>query len=414
MPRATRQPDNDTERLMIAFEEGQEKTRREVEALIEERTDPAMLVDRILDAVDAEAIHNRPAPPQGWASANSTPNLGHYDKIFGKPESTDFRSWPDFLKTMGSGLADPRLGAPRLLAEGLGSSGGFAVPEQFVRGIMDAAIEEALVIPRARVVGMTSDTAKVAGWSDTSHATNLYGGFTGQWLAESGTATRQYPALRLIELTAKKLALFTKASSELVADAPGFEDDLARAMSKVITFYSDNAFINGTGAGQPLGVLKDPALISVTSQAGAGKIDAVDLFNMLARLHPGCYKNSIWVASSEAIGYIWSLEDTAGTHMFRPEETSAGGRLLGLPVVVSEHCSQVGTLGDIILVDFSQYLVGLRKEVVLERSNAPSWTADELDYRVVLRVDGQGTWQSAVTPKNGGDTLSWAVAITTR
>jgi len=132
---------------------------------------------------------------------------------------------------------------------------------------------------------------------------------------------------------------------------------------------------------------------------------------MLARLHPGCYKNAVWVASSEAIGYIWTLEDTAGTNMFKPEETRAGGRLLGLPVMVSEHASQVGTLGDIMLVDWSQYLVGLRKDVVMERSAAPSWASDELDYRVVLRVDGQGTWQSAVTPKNGGDTLSWCVAI---
>lgn len=339
---------------------------------------------------------------------------GHYRALFGEPRSSGFKDFGDFLRALGAGLADSRLAEARVLAEGLGSSGGFLVPDQFVSGVLDPAIEDALVMPRARKVAMTSDTCKVAAWSDTSHASNLYGAFTGAWLAESATGTREYPALRLIELQAHKLALFTKASSELAADAPGFENDLGRAMSKVISFYSDAAFISGTGAGQPRGILSDPALISITSTAGVGSVNADDLVAMLARLHPACYRNALWLLSSEALGVIWALKDGTGAYLFRPDETRTGGRLLGLPVVVSEHCSQVGTVGDVILVDFSQYIVGLRKEVVLERTNATNWTSDEIDYRAIIRVDGMGSWESAITPKNSGDSLSWCVAVGTR
>lgn len=73
----------------------------------------------------------------------------------------------------------------------------------------------------------------------------------------------------------------------------------------------------------------------------------------------------------------------------------------------------LGTQGDVALVDFSQYTIGLRKEVSIDKSNAPGWTEDMTDFRVIVRVDGQGTWNEAITPKNG-DSLSWAVTLAER
>jgi dipeptidyl-peptidase-3 len=117
-------------------------------------------------------------------------------------------------------------------------------------------------------------------------------------------------------------------------------------MAKAVGFYADSAFISGTGAGQPLGVLNDPALISITSTAGTGKVGGDDLVGMLARLHPACYANAIWLVSSEAMGSIWTLKNGEGDYVYHPEDVNGQGRLLGLPVRVSEHCSQVGTIGE--------------------------------------------------------------------
>lgn len=55
----------------------------------------------------------------------------------------------------------------------------------------------------------------------------------------------------------------------------------------------------------------------------------------------------------------------------------------------------------------------LRREVTVERSNAPGWTEDATDWRAIIRVDGQGKWNAPVTPKNG-DTLSWCVTLQAR
>ncbi|WP_265447929.1 hypothetical protein [Acetivibrio straminisolvens] len=55
----------------------------------------------------------------------------------------------------------------------------------------------------------------------------------------------------------------------------------------------------------------------------------------------------------------------------------------------------------------------MRKEIVLDRSNVPGWMEDMTDHRVIVCVDGQGTWDKPITPKNGA-TLSWAVALEAR
>jgi len=87
---------------------------------------------------------------------------------------------------------------------------------------------------------------------------------------------------------------------------------------------------------------------------------------------------------------------------------------LTLPAVIfTEKLPALTNQGDLLLVSLSQYAVGLRKEVSLERSIYAGWQTDESGYRAIVRVDGQGTWKSAFTPKNG-DSLSWCVTLAAR
>jgi hypothetical protein len=71
-------------------------------------------------------------------------------------------------------------------------------------------------------------------------------------------------------------------------------------------------------------------------------------------------------------------------------------------------------VGDIVLVDPSQYGIGLRLDATLERAVAPGWFEDELNFRLKLRVDGSGLWSDVITPRGGGPTLSWAVTLAAR
>ncbi|HUT09192.1 MAG TPA: phage major capsid protein [Thermoguttaceae bacterium] len=105
---------------------------------------------------------------------------------------------------------------------------------------------------------------------------------------------------------------------------------------------------------------------------------------------------------------------TSGAHI--PVMTSDNGsfQILTRPVVFTEKLPALGTLGDIILVDFSQYAIGIRQEMSVESSRHVGWQSDQTGYRCIIRIDGMPTWASAHTPKSGGDSLSWAVALESR
>ena len=67
-----------------------------------------------------------------------------------------------------------------------------------------------------------------------------------------------------------------------------------------------------------------------------------------------------------------------------------------------------------VLFDFTQYAAGIRQDVTVEKNQAPGWYEDEISWRVRMRAAGGGMWESAVTPKYGSATLSWAVTLEAR
>jgi len=95
--------------------------------------------------------------------------------------------------------------------------------------------------------------------------------------------------------------------------------------------------------------------------------------------------------------------------------SQTGGQfaMLTRPVFFTEKLPALGSVGDILLVDPSQYILGLRRQVSIEKSQHVYFSSDEAAYRAILRADGQGKWSKPMTPKNG-DTLSWCVALATR
>jgi HK97 family phage major capsid protein len=95
-----------------------------------------------------------------------------------------------------------------------------------------------------------------------------------------------------------------------------------------------------------------------------------------------------------------------------PAVLQEGGKfsLLGKEVLFTEKIPALGSLGQILLVDLSQYTIGMRKEVSLDKSIHVGWSTDQSSYRAIVRADGQGSWDKAITPK-AGDSLSWCVAL---
>lgn len=305
------------------------------------------------------------------------------------------------------------------MKEGVPSSGGLAVAEPLAAQWLDSSIESEIIRPRATVWPMESATRKVPGWDcSTQTSGSMYGGFAMEFLAEEGTGSKQTGKLREIQLTAHKGAIFVDVSNELVEDGLGFDAQLDRAMRSSIGYGLDKYFISGNGAGQPLGIINDNALISVAKESGEkqGTIVWENLTKMFARMYPEGRQRAIWLCNNNAIPQLLSLSIAIGKGgSYIPAMTESNGRfkLLGREVIFTSHMPTLGSANDIVFVDLTQYAIGIRRDIRLERSNIPGWTQDLMSYRVMLRFDGMGTWSSAITPENG-DTLSWVVGLAER
>jgi len=88
--------------------------------------------------------------------------------------------------------------------------------------------------------------------------------------------------------------------------------------------------------------------------------------------------------------------------------------LFGRPVVPIEQCSALGSVGDIILADLSQYLLIDKGGINAASSIHVRFLYDESVFRFIYRVDGQPIWNKPLQPYKGSGTLSPYVALQAR
>ena len=274
-------------------------------------------------------------------------------------------------------------------------------------------MEAEIVRPRATVYPMAARTRRIPAWAGETHTgqyeqpLSLFGGFTPVWLEEAEEATDQVATLRQIVLTAYKLGLYTSVSNELAVDGLDFGQQLEQTLMRAMSFTLDYYYLRGDGTNKPLGILNCPSLIEVPRE-GAGAVSYADVTNMYARLHPVAATKAVWVANYEVIPQLLTMTDSGGVNLVWRGNTND---FMGLPLIKTEKTPGLGQTGDLLLADFSHYAIGIRREMSIERSNAPGWERDLSSYRVLLRTDGRDTWGGPITPVDGTDTLSWCVAL---
>ena len=325
------------------------------------------------------------------------------------------------------GVVDPRLHAIQNatgLGEGIPSDGSFLVQNDFSNDLLKQVFETGILAPRCKRYSISgnSNSIKINGFDETSRASTRSGGVLGYWLAEAAEITKSKPKFRQINLELKKLCGLVYASDELLADMSILTKVLQDAFVSEINFRVDDAIINGTGAGQPLGILNAGCLVTVNKESGQTQktVVAENIIKMYSRLLPGSEKNAVWLVNKNVLPQLYTLSlavGVGGAPIFQP----VGGfsqvpynTLLGCPVIPVEQCATLGTIGDIILADLSGYIIADKGGVKTDMSIHVAFVTDESCFRFVLRIDGQPSLASALTPYKGSDTLSHFIVLQTR
>lgn len=337
-------------------------------------------------------------------------------------DSGGFKSFGEYLCSLrkaASGEMDSRLaqfktaGHMEITED---SQGGFTVPQQFRNQLLMSALETAIMRPGSFVIPMTTNILKIPRIVETTHATSLFGGIVAYWLEERGTKIETKPEFGQLQLIAKPLTGYTFASDELLADnAVSLEALLIRLFGTAIAYYEDEAFIEGTGGGQPLGWMNSGALIAVT-RARVMQVRYVDICNMFARMLPASLMNAIWICNPMVLPQLFQM--VLGTHpVYIPNSAGAtvapAGTLFGRPLYVSEKMQSLGTQGDLAFIDRSYYVIGDRQGLKIDSSIHVAFATNETCWRFVQRVDGQAWVDDPLHPKHGTDTLSPFIVLST-
>lgn len=302
------------------------------------------------------------------------------------------------------------------------ADGGFLIPETLRSELLSIALETAVVRPRARVIPMESLRVPIPMIDSTSNVSSVFGGIVCYWTEEGASLTESQATFGRVVLEAKKLTGYAEMPNELVSDATAFGAFFDQTFPQAIAWYEDQAFMNGTGVGEPLGFLNagNTAAVSVTKESGQAAATIVweNIVKAYSRMLPSSLANAVWIVSIDSFPELATMALSVGTGgsavWLNNGVAGPPMTILGRPVIFTEKASAIGTAGDINFVDLSYYLIGDRQQMQAQSSPHYKFANDKTAFRVIERVDGRPWLQSAITPANNGATLSPFVKVATR
>jgi len=345
----------------------------------------------------------------------------------GEPEDkTKFKTFGAFLSAVHDAAAPGvRTIDERLRNEASGanastaSDGGFLVQEDFVTELLNNAYKTGVLTSKVRKIkmGAASNTLNINGINENSRVDgSRWGGVQAYWDSEANEIAASKPSFKQIVLTLKKLTGLCYATDELLQDVPALADVISTAFADEFGFKLDDAIINGSGTGEPLGILNSPALVTVAKETDQTDVlVAENIVKMLA----ACYDkqgNAEWYINRELLPALVTLK-IGDTPIYLPAGSIAGapyGTLLGKPVNFIEQANAAGAKGDIILADLSQYILTDKTGVSAQQSIHVRFVYDETAFRFIYRADGQPAWNESKTPYKGAQKQSPFVTLAAR
>lgn len=382
----------------------------------ERQTRPADLdLENAVD--DDEEGEKKPAPARpartftGGMPAGATAGKGGFRSI---------GEWTIAARATSHGKPDVRIvNAPTTFGqEAVGSDGGFAVPPDFRAEIMKQVMGEESLLSRTDQQTTSSNAITLPLDSTTPWQTS--GGVLGAWLGEGQAITGTKPKLGQLECRANKVAALVPITDELLEDVPAMTRWLSSKVPEKFTSLINDAIVNGDGNMKPQGMLQAACKITVAAESGqgAGTVVAKNIVKMWTRLYGRLRKDAVWLINQDVEPQLQQLV-MPGTNPSFPAYMPPGGfsvspyaTLFGRPILPLEACATVGTEGDIILTDPTQYLTvlkagGMRADVSIHLY----FDSDHTAFRFVMRVGGQSYWPAAVARQNGSNTLSPIITL---
>lgn len=293
------------------------------------------------------------------------------------------------------------------LNETVPTQGAFLLQNDLIGELIRQTYDTSAVANKCRriTVGSNANGVKVRTIDETSRANGYrWGGIQTYWEAEADSTTASKPKFGIWELNLAKIFGIYYATDELLQDAEQLGSIVTQGFVEEIGFKLSDGVINGTGAGQMLGVLASDALLSVPKETGqtADTVNSINILNMWK----GCMNRdrAYWFYNQELENQLDTLTYPIGTggvmaNIFTPPTVpGATATIKGRPAIAVEQCPGPGDVGDIILMDPSMYWIIEKGGIQTAESIHVQFLTDQSVFRFIYRVNGAPLLKSKITP----------------
>ena len=267
---------------------------------------------------------------------------------------------------------------------GTDSEGGYLVPDEYERTLVEALEEENVFRQLAKVIRTSSGDRKIPVVATKG---------TASWIDEEGAYLESDDAFGQVSIGAYKVGTMIKVSEELLNDSVfDLEAYISREFARRIGAKEEEAFFTGDGSGKPLGVLAATggAETGVTA-ASATAITADELIDLFYSLKAPYRRNAVWVLNDSTIKAIRKLKDNQGQYLWQPSLTAgAPDLLLGKPVRTSAYMPAIAADAKTVAFgDFSYYWIADRQGRSFKRLNELYAATGQVGFLASQRVDGK-------------------------
>ena len=343
-----------------------EKMEADVVALGKEidRLERQAAIDREMDQPTASPLVSRPVAPSAQKQGRAS----------------------DEYKTAFWGMIRNRVATPGVmnaLQVGTDSEGGYLVPDEYERTLVQGLEEENVLRSLCTVIQTSSGDRKIP--LVASHG-------TASWVDEEGTIPDSDDTFGQITIGAHKVATMIKVSDELLQDSVfNIESYIAAEFARRIGAAEEEAFITGNGTGKPTGLLHatNGAGIGVTTNGNTPTAD--EIFDLIHSIKSVYRKKAVFLLNDSTLKALRKLKDGQGQYLWQPGlKEGQPDTLLNYRLVTSPFMPEIDSGNKVILFgDFKSYWIADRQGRSFQRLNELYAATGQVGFRATQRVDGR-------------------------
>ncbi|SLN20031.1 Phage capsid family protein [Roseivivax jejudonensis] len=296
---------------------------------IEKKTDTTKLEER-LDKIEAKANRAK----------------GDGDDDPDEKAETEKKAFANYLRLGNQTPADEI----KALTVSNDPQAGYLAPAEMSTEFVRNLVEFSPIRSIASVRGITGPSVKYPKRNSVTNA---------QWEGEAEDSEESEPTFGQLEVFPYKLTTFTDISNELLSDSGGTaEAEVRLALAEDFGKKEGTAFVNGTGSGQPEGLMTHPD-IAETVNGSTTALSPDKMIDLMYAL-PAMYRNAgTWLMNGTTLAAVRKLKDGDGRFLWQPAFTAGQPEtILGRPVVEAIDMPDISSGAFPILYgDFSAYRI---------------------------------------------------------